>query len=246
MHDALKTFKFKPKWPIESTNNSPNQTNVYLHCPDCVRPDSIVAIRLPAHDKLTSEQLEKIFPLSHSIRKSHLRAMCPHADDCGLLRLQFSDIYRILPVSAHYPLCTFFLDKLYLSVIVDTVEILNALVSELLGVSFSSNMKYSLNKYGVPFLNRVNDLTIDDLPYSQVSDLVQVTTHGYAAPYLWNMNGLSQGLLPKTLAVNPTGERYLEMQECMDVMADIPNEPLLLMKYLQHLSQNDAKCTDEK
>ena len=59
-------------------------------------------------------------------------------------------------------------------------------VSPLFGVAIGGDVKYRLG-WGLPFINRVQNFTVDGVGYDELPDLLLVGTHGYIAPMFWKV-----------------------------------------------------------
>ena len=110
---------------------------------------------------------------------------------------QFSDIFRILPIgfgegfSAGSPIVTFSLSQGDFSKLVNFFEIYRYLSDDFTPV-YSDSLQFKLRKWGVPFINRISQIKINDQPMSS-KELIRVGTSQYVASYLSRVETMSRG-----------------------------------------------------
>ena len=80
---------------------------------------------------------------------------------------------------------------------------------QLFGLSISPNVRYRVG-WGIPFVNRVKEFSIDGVDYDKLPPLLLVGTNGYIAPYFWRSSELSHGFM-KSIPLDGNGVRIAKL-----------------------------------
>ena len=77
--------------------------------------------------------------------------------------LSFEEVYRMLSISASKGISIFHMRKSDLVSIVELAEFAEVFVSDTMKLSISSTMRFDRNRWGIPFLNRLQNITVRDV-----------------------------------------------------------------------------------
>ncbi len=155
-----------------------------------------------------------------------------HTVDGKPTPLQFSDIFRILPLGfgpngeIGAPVRTVYLTKSDLWKMMNFLEIYRHLSSSFCP-AYSDSVKYRVRSWGVPFVNRIADLTLHGKPYSQWPELIHVATNQYVSGFFDKLPALSKGLV-KLVARDKLGNPVAGFET-----PRIPPEPALFAEGLK-------------
>ena len=133
----------------------------------------------------------------------------------GRVILQFSDVFRLLAMGfdkngkAGFPIVDFYLNKKELSLMIESISILQSLLSPQIGFAFSDSVTLE-SQIGIPFINRLN-LTIGGVTYYDLPDLVHVATNSFLAEWLCRSEEMTFGML-SLMPKDKTG-RHLNMDD---------------------------------
>jgi hypothetical protein len=72
------------------------------------------------------------------------------------------------------PICDFWLNKRFFVALLDVVFVLHHTVSESMEFVVSNNVQYELAEMGVPFVNRVQNITMNGKPYEEWPDRLHI------------------------------------------------------------------------
>jgi len=133
-----------------------------------------------------------------------VRALELPAQNQSNFELTFEEVYRMLSISASKGISIFHMRKFDLVSIVELAEFAEIFVSDTMKLSISSTMRFHRQHWGIPFLNRLSNVTIRGVPYDELNDFVCVALNGYITPYFFLVNHLSKGLL-NNFPRDPTG-----------------------------------------
>lgn len=131
--------------------------------------------------------------------------------------LQFSDIFRLLAMGfdnngkVGYPIVDFYLKKAELSLMIESLSILQTLLSPQIGFAFSDSVYHS-SQIGFPFINRLV-LEIGGVPYHELPDLVHVATNTFLAEWFCRSEEMTFGLL--SLMPKDKSGRHLKVNDLM-------------------------------
>ena len=77
----------------------------------------------------------------------------------------------MLSISASKGISIFHMRKSDLASIVELAEFAEVLVSDTMKLSISSTMRFDRNRWGIPFVNRLLNFTVRDVPYEELDDV---------------------------------------------------------------------------
>uniref|UniRef100_A0A7S2SNH3 Calcineurin-like phosphoesterase domain-containing protein n=1 Tax=Mucochytrium quahogii TaxID=96639 RepID=A0A7S2SNH3_9STRA len=149
-------------------------------------------------------------------------------------KLKFHQVYELVALSGVKPLSAFYIQKDDFLRLIDVVSLLGKYFSERFQLAFSSNLQYDQNPWGIPFVNRVSNLTINGVEFENLPQLIKVALPQYIAAYFWQTKTLTAGLLDSP-ARGPNGG-FITLDKA--VIHSSPPEYELLAQYLAHISKN--------
>ena len=101
----------------------------------------------------------------------------------------------MLSISADKGVHIFHMRKSAVAAIVELAEWAELFVSDTWKVSTSSSMRFRKRWWGIPFFNRAVDVTVGNVPYVDLPELLCVGLNGYITPYFFLFERLSKGVL---------------------------------------------------
>ena len=116
------------------------------------------------------------------------------------IEYRFADVFRILPLGFDQrmnpgsPVVHFHLNKSDLRILIRFLELYHLIQNKFIP-SFSDSISYEIRSWGIPFLNRLKDLALNNKPYEEWPDLVHIATSQYFAKFIPKINGISRGLI---------------------------------------------------
>ncbi len=131
--------------------------------------------------------------------------------------LQFSDVFRLLAMGfdpegkVGFPIVDFYLYKNELSLMIESLSILQTLISPQIGFAFSDSV-FHTSQIGLPFINRLV-LEIGGIPYQELPDLVHVATNSFLAEWLCRSEEVTFGML--SLMPKDHSGRHLKVNDLM-------------------------------
>ncbi len=112
---------------------------------------------------------------------------------------QFSDVFRMLPLgfgpghAPGSPIVSFWITPQELKDLVDVMELQRSL-GRRGAMVYSDTLDYRVRWWGLPFVNRIADLTLHGKPFERWPALVQVSTTAYVAAYIPRLGAMTHGL----------------------------------------------------
>ena len=113
----------------------------------------------------------------------------------GRVVLLRSDAYKMFGVTGTMPVSVFRLRKEDLLFLIDLVSVLRASVSPQFRVVMTPNVRFETNPWGIPFVNRILNFTINDVPFAELPPLITVATSALVGEYFWKTPELTWGLV---------------------------------------------------
>ena len=113
---------------------------------------------------------------------------------------EFSDTFKFLPlgISADgepgFPIVTFYMHKSDVRLLINFLEIYKNVSSKYNPV-FSDDIKYQVNNWGIPQLNRLKNLTLRDKEYDNWPNYIHVATTSYIAAHVDAVGPMTYGLV---------------------------------------------------
>lgn len=147
---------------------------------------------------------------------------------------QFSDIFRMLPIGfnktstiqAGAPIVSFYMESAEFIKLMDFMESYRFISPNFIGV-YSNEVNYRIRDWGIPFFNRLTDVTFKGKPSDQWPKLVHVAANEYVASFLPLIKNLSQGMV-KLQYRNKEGQVIDK-----PFIEPVPPEPVLFSNYLK-------------
>ncbi len=139
---------------------------------------------------------------------------------------QFSDVFRMLPLgfgpdwAPGSPIVAFWITPQELKSLIDVMELQRSL-GRRGAMVYSDTLGYRVRGWGIPFVNRIADLTLHGKPYEQWPPLVQVATTAYMAAYIPRLGVMTHGLA--TVAMKDAAGRPLTQP----LVLPVPGEAFL-------------------
>eukprot|EP00939_MAST-03C_sp_MAST-3C-sp1_P001170 g1170.t1 len=124
-----------------------------------------------------------------------VRAFELPAEGDASFRMNFEEISRMLSISVDKGVHIFHMRKFAVAAIVELAEWAELFVSDTWKIATSSSMRFRKRWWGIPFVNRAVDVTIGDVPYADLPELICVGLNGYITPYFFLVERLSKGFL---------------------------------------------------
>jgi len=112
---------------------------------------------------------------------------------------QFSDVFRMLPVgfgpgySPGSPIVAFYVTPPEVKGLLEAMELQRSF-GRRGAMVYSDALRYRVRRWGIPFWNRVADLTLNGKPIEQWPPLVQLATTAYVAAYIPRLGQLTHGM----------------------------------------------------
>ena len=114
------------------------------------------------------------------------------ADIMGDTPYQFSDLFKVLPIGFEpkdgkyelgTPIVSFYLSKKEVVQLIGFMELYSH-ISRRFTPAFSSNLSFDVSKWGVPFVNRIKNITLNGKKYEDWPDYIHVATNSFVASYV--------------------------------------------------------------
>ena len=96
----------------------------------------------------------------------------------GTIPLLVSDAMRLTGITGARHVSLFFMSKHDLKAACDLTNLLEQYISPLFGVTIAGNVSFTLNSWGVPFYNRVQDFQVDGIAFADLPEQLLVGTNG--------------------------------------------------------------------
>ena len=150
----------------------------------------------------------------------------------GRVPLLRSDAYKLMGVTGKFALCVFRLRKRDFLFLLDLVVVLKRFVSPLFELVLSSNVEYTVNPWGLPFVNRVAGLSVGGVRWADLPPFLGVATSAVLGSYFWKVEAMTKGLvssMPRDFS--PAAARIATAAENM--RWDLPMEWELMARFLE-------------
>lgn len=142
-------------------------------------------------------------------------------------------VYGLISLTTVSPIAVFYMPKRRLANLLDLSDLFCRLVSTSYGVAASSSLRYTIGSgLGIPFLNRLQDLSLHGRPYEDWPELVRVASSSYILPSFFSTARLTRGLLTMN-PVRTDGKDCEGVDETLDER--LPLEYLLFAEYIAGL-----------
>jgi len=124
----------------------------------------------------------------------------------GLLngkQYNLSEIFQILPIGMDKdynpgsPVVSLYLTNFEVRKIISFLELYSKF-NPIFTPIFSDNIKYEVRSWGIPFVNRIKNLTMNGIPFENWPNLIRVGTNSYVGGYLDKVGSMSFGLIKFT------------------------------------------------
>ncbi len=145
---------------------------------------------------------------------------------------QFSDIFRVLPLGfgpqgeIGGPVRSVYLAKADVWKMMNFLEIYRHFSSSFCP-AYSDSLKYRVRSWGVPFVNRIAELTLHGKSYSQWPELIHVATNEFVSGFFDKLPALSKGMV-KLVARDKHGQPISTFHT-----PKVPPEPALFAEGLK-------------
>ncbi|MBF0365740.1 MAG: hypothetical protein HQK50_09220 [Oligoflexia bacterium] len=117
--------------------------------------------------------------------------------------ISFSEIFSLLSLgfsdgfAPGYPVTTFYLSKKDFFKLLDMLEVYRHL-EPLFAVAFSDSLSFRIRSWGIPFVNRLANVTLNGKDYSHWPDLIKIGSSELFSSYIFKANLLTHGWFPLT------------------------------------------------
>ena len=130
----------------------------------------------------------------------------------------------------------FYISKYDLRAACDLTDLLERYVSPLFGVTIAGNVSFTLNTWGIPFYNRVQDFVVDGVQFDDLPEQLLVGTNGYIAPTFWKTAELSYGAMG-SIPLDADGNRIAASDVESTFATGLPIESELFIRFLEKQEQ---------
>ena len=190
INKKIKKYGYKYNTPIFKTNKPYKRKSLESHN----KVGSLVATGIFKEFNLKEKKKIHGFFTTMGLIRADILAPKP------ITPYQFSDTYKFLPLGISddgdpgFPIVTFYMHKDDVLKLVNFLETYKYISSNYTPV-FSSNIKYNINQYGIPFLNRVQDFSINDKKLSELPTYLHIATTSYVAGHVNKVGPMTYGLV---------------------------------------------------
>jgi len=114
--------------------------------------------------------------------------------------IYFEDIFRIFSsgfsegIHPGFPIASFYLTKKDFIKLINVFDVYT-MIEPLFRIAFSNSLSFKIQNWGIPFMNRITNMKINNLSEDKWPDLIKITCTSQIMSYLFKIDQMTRGLV---------------------------------------------------